>query len=78
MDNKLAKILMDGIEDMHKIMQEIGKKNFNEEEAKMKIAANNSMTTTAKTLIQHELLKVAVSNSNNNIKKEENKLLGNK
>lgn len=77
MDNKLAKILMDGIEDMHKIMQSVGTKKFNEEEAKMKIAANNSMTTTAKTLIQYEMLKVAMTNTIDNTRKQK-KLLGDK
>ena len=75
-DKKLSKILMDGIEEMHKIMNNVGKKNFNEEEAKVKIATNNSLTTTAKTLIQLELLKVAIKNGQVETKKQEKKLLG--
>lgn len=76
MEDKLSSMLMDGVEEMYHIMMNTGKKGFNAEEAKMKILANNSMTTAAKTLIQSEILKITAKNGENATKNTEKKFLG--
>lgn len=45
---ELSEILMFGIGEMHKLLKDIDSKNFDMEKCKVKIAANNSLTLTAK------------------------------
>ena len=45
---ELSEILMFGIGEMHNLLKDIDSKNFDMEKCKVKIAANNSLTLTAK------------------------------
>ena len=60
---ELSEILMFGIGEMHKLLKDIDSKGFDMEKCKVKIAANNSLTLTAKTLIQNEVLKTSLEHS---------------
>ena len=50
--DKLSEVLMYGINEMYETLKESSKPNFDVERAKIKIATNNSMTLSAKALIQ--------------------------
>lgn len=58
--DRLSEILMFGIEEMYEMLKESDDKNFDMEKAKVKIATNNSLTLSAKALIQNEVLKTTL------------------
>lgn len=67
--------LINGIEEMNTIIEESGKENFDIENAKLKILANNSMTQTTKTLLQYKIVENALIKAKNNTSTAIDKLL---
>ena len=66
---------MYGINEMYEMLKESNKKNFDVEKAKVKIATNNSLTLSAKTLIQNEVLKTTLLTSQDKAKELNHNLL---
>lgn len=58
--DRLNEILMFGIEEMYEMLKASDNENFDMEKAKVKIATNNSLTLSAKALIQNEVLKTTL------------------
>ena len=54
---------MYGINEMYETLKESSNPNFDVERAKIKIATNNSMTLSAKALIQNEIIKATLLES---------------
>lgn len=76
MENNLSEMLMNGVEEMHKLLMSVDKKGFNIDKAKLKILANNSLNATAKTIIQNEILKETIKRSGDVSKLQNHLLLG--
>ena len=72
---ELSEILMYGINEMYNLLKDANNEDFDFEKCKIKIATNNSLTMTAKTLIQNEVLKATLNNSKKEVSTINSKLL---
>ena len=63
MKKDLSEILMFGINEMYETLKSVDSEDFDIEKAKIKIATNNSLTLSAKALIQNEVLKETLYNT---------------